>query len=279
MSDQKKHACGSLLNDTAPSSQSAQCGSEKTAATPLRPVENAEDGVSVNSVLRDIICELTHKNGADEAESRFADYKIFAVRVSYNREQEAAQIINDEAESQLRAGARANTHVYAYAPVCEVVRKDDADNPGKVTLRSLISNLLFLFATPEQARDLLRYPLQKIDHRPGTSAVINLRFMYDHTRTISTGINPVVTIRPAEMRHFMQIADSRNPNVQILPNDFKFEPNKLCRVTSGPFAGLVGYSARVNSQSVLLVDLRPLGFVKSCYISKKQLEIIDEISL
>lgn len=217
---------------------------------------------------------MAYAERSDE-HSPYARTRVYAMRIPYGHEQFLAQKINDEAIGKLESGVPLHDIPLAFAPVRENVLPPTGGRPERVVRESLIPNLLFLFATEAMAVELRDTPFGKEHVSRHANPAIVMRFMYDHTVTFGDGSNPRLTIPPRQIKHFIRIAESANPHIRILPSDFHFKEKALYRVTAGPFAGLEGYGARVRQQSVLLVDIRPIGYVMSCYISKRCLELVE----
>lgn len=244
------------------------------------------DWVSVKTALNVMTAELIEiRKSKGTYQSPFANYQIFVLRIPYGLEQEAARLINQKALPQLpdifRTQQVPRDFMLAYAPMH--IRQTESTAAKKSTrqLASIISNTLFLFAEEEAAKEMISLGIARERNgkgHPEKLSVLKMRFMYDHTEQLEDGTNPLLTLNPRAMHSFMVMADTMNPFIKIIcPEDVM--DKYRCRVIDGPFKGVEGYFSRYENTFVVLVDVGPLGLLKSCYVPRAHVELLEEFNI
>lgn len=253
----------------------------------MSPTQYAE-WVSVKTALNVITKELIETRrsqiGGGNFCSRFSKFQIFVLRIPYGLEQDVARMINQKALPHLQQLFSDEQlpldFMLAYAPMH--IRQRRVGENGEVDrqLTSLIPNALFLFAEEKTAQNLVTIGLAKkrLQGQKEIITPIRIRFMYDHTCQSDSGINPYLTMSPRAMHHFMTMADTLNPFVQIICPADTIEKYR-CRVIDGPFRGVEGYFSRFDGNFVVLVDIAPFGYLKSCYVPRAHIELLEEFSI
>lgn len=250
----------------------------------MTPVQYTE-WVSVRTALNVITTELIEvRRSEGKYHSPFVNFQIFVLRIPYGLEQDVARIINEKALPQLpqlfRTEQLPDGFMLAYAPMHIRQREKGEDKKATRQLASLIPNTLFLFAEEQTAKELISIGLAKKKQRGQKEdiSLIRMRFMYDHTQQLSDGTNPVLTMHPRAMFNFMTMADTMNPFVKIIRPEDTTDKYR-CRVIDGAFKGIEGYFSRYEGNFVVLVDIAPFGYLKSCYVPRAQVELLEEFSI
>lgn len=241
--------------------------------------------VSVDSAFTAIVNTLaTHEKVSGE-DSLFGNFCFYAFRVPYGHEQLVATAINSEAETilaQLREAPALDTTLLqrlaiAYIPTRQKrPAKGKKPAPADDELESLVPNLMFVLTTFDKAEEISMTPLRKESGKPSAPTIMRAYYMRDHTKERVNGKYPPITIPPRAMWSFIRLTSTHNPDVELLPPDFPIVKGALYKVIAGRFAGVIGHAQRVKGKDVVLVDLNTLGFVKSCFISKKLLVPVDD---
>lgn len=260
--------------------------SDGTAAiTPSKHEKFVKFWVSVDYAFTAIVDFLaTQDDGSDET-SIFKDFKVFAFRVPYGFEQEAVKVINSKAETVLeqlrRPEADCEKLLKGLAIAFTPIRRRTTSHRGRPTpngkeFESVVPNVMFVLSTFDKARAISMCPLRKETANAKTISIMRAYYMRDHTKPLVERKFPPITITPRQMWSFMRLTSTHDSSVELLPPDFPIKEGGLYKVISGYFAGIVGYAQRVKGKDVMLVDLNSLGYIKSCYISRKLLLPVDE---
>lgn len=250
----------------------------------LSPEQYAE-WVAVRMALNVMTKEMIAPGGKEGGKSSpFANFRIFVLRIPYGLEQEAARQINEKAVPFIPEVCAKRTvpegFMLAYAPMHIRERQKGENGVGTRHLTSLLPNVLFLFAEEANAKELVTLGLAKrgVRGRQDAVSLVRLRFMYDHTAQCPDGTNPLLRMSPRAMHAFMTMADSLNPFVKIICPEETTDKYR-CRVTAGPFKGIEGYFSRYEGIFVVLVDIMPFGYFKSCYIPRAHVELMEEVNI
>jgi len=149
--------------------------------------------------------------------------------------------------------------LYAYIAQKEIPSKEDET---KVEVLNLIPNMLFVYMSEDEAADII-----KCD--PSFSYV---SYYYNHFKE-EHGKNPPLIIPNDEMENFIRITLSRNEHIKIvLRENCRFKSKDKVRITSGPFAGVEGFVARVFRTTCVVSSLTGFGFVGTAYIPSRCME-------
>lgn len=248
----------------------------------MTPTQYSE-WVSVRTALSVITNELVElRRNEGKYKSPFTNFKIFVLRIPYGLEQEVARLVNQKALPFLshlfKSQQLPENFMLAYAPMH--IRQNTDGEDTKRQLTSLISNTLFLFAEEHTAKEFVNNGLakKKVRGKKDELSLMRMRFMYDHTQQLPDGTNPLLTMYPRAMFNFMTMADSLNPFIKIIcPEDTT--DKYRCRVIDGPFKGVEGYFSRYEGNFVVLVDVAPFGYLKSCYVPRAHVELLEEFSI
>ena len=183
-----------------------------------------------------------------------ADHCWYVLRVSYSREREARDRL-------LAQG------ILAYVPTRRR-RKEQHGRRVKVE-QSLLSNLLFVFTTPAEVARLVASPLRPLPGARSGKPAIPLHYLYDHTVREGNGTDRRVVIGRAEMANFIRFTHTGSEVVRtVSEEDFTIRQDEEVEVTEGDFKGVRGRVVRINRQTCIMVDLRPVCMVASAYIPK-----------
>jgi len=176
------------------------------------------------------------------------DKKWFVFRITYNREQQAADYLIEHG-------------IYAYLAMGWklVVR----DGKKKRELRPLL-NMVFAYVTPEQATTFVRE----------TPLCPFITFYYDHFTMTLDYRNPPLTIPDIEMQSYIRATVLQDPHVMAVdPGRCNFLSDDEVLVTDGPFAGVRGRVVRVSRQNRVAVSLRGIStLIVTAYIPTAFLE-------
>jgi len=165
--------------------------------------------------------------------------KWYVLRASYGRE--------DKARTQfLKKG------LYAYIAQQEI--------------HNLIPNILFVYMSDAEAANIIKSD-------PDFSYVT---YYYNHFKEVQ-GKNPPLIVPNDEMENFIRITISRNEHIKLVQKEkCRFMSNDRVRITSGPFAGVEGYVARVYRTTCVVTSLTGFGYVGTAYVPRRCMEkIID----
>lgn len=250
----------------------------------MTPTQYSE-WVSVRTALNVITTELIEVcRNQENNHSPFTNFQIFVLRIPYGLEQDVARLINEKALPKLpqlfSTEQLPEDFMLAYAPMH--IRQKEKGEDKKITrqLSSLIPNTLFLFSEEQTAKKLISTGLAKTKQRGRKEEIslIRMRFMYDHTQQLPDGTNPLLTMHPRAMFNFMSMADTMNPFVRIICPEETTDKYR-CRVIDGAFKGVEGYFSRYEGNFVVLVDIAPFGYLKSCYVPRAHVELLEEFSI
>lgn len=255
-----------------------------TLPPPISEIQ-VNNWVSVNSAFTAIVNTLATHDKVSEEAPLFGNFCFYAFRVPYGHEQMVVKMINAEAETTLAQLREAptldkgllNRLAIAYSPTRHKrPAKGKKPVPTDDEMESLVPNLMFVLTTFDKAEEISMTPLRKESGKPSAPTIMRAYYMRDHTKEIVNGNYPPITIPPRAMWSFIRLTSTHNPDVELLPPDFPIVKGALYKVIAGRFAGVIGHAQRVKGKDVVLVDLNTLGFVKSCFISKKLLVPVDD---
>lgn len=174
--------------------------------------------------------------------------KWFVFRITYNREQQAADYLIEHG-------------IYAYLAMGwkQVVR----DGKKKRVLRPLL-NMVFAYITPDQANTFVH----------DTPLCPFITFYYDHFTVALDYHNPPLTIPDIEMQSYVRATILQDPHVMaVAPERCNFLSDEEVLVTDGPFAGVRGRVVRVSRQNRVAVSLRGISaLIVTAYIPSAFLE-------
>jgi len=172
--------------------------------------------------------------------------KWYVLRASYGRE--------DKARTQfLKKG------LYAYIAQQEIPSVEDET---KKEIHNLIPNILFVYMSDNEAANIIK-------SGPAFSYVT---YYYNHFKEVQ-GKNPPLIVPNDEMENFIRITISRNEHIKLVQKEkCRFMSNDRVRITSGPFAGVEGYVARVYRTTCVVTSLTGFGFVGTAYIPSRCIE-------
>lgn len=172
----------------------------------------------------------------------------FALRATYGREDLAAERL-------------ACHDVATY--VAKRYTKTRIGNRIRLTLKSLIPNMVFAYTTLEQAKEL-------VHHTPELDFV---EFYYNRLDRNADGFNPPLVIPQHEMENFMLATRAHNEHVLLVsPGRCHFHSGDLVRVTEGVFCGVEGRVARVAGQQRVVLEVTGIGLVTTAYVPTAFLE-------
>lgn len=190
-----------------------------------------------------------------------ADHCWYVLRVSYSREREARDRL-------LAQG------ILAYVPTRRR-RKEQHGRSVRVE-QSLLPNLLFVFTTPARITELVARPLLPLPGARSGKPAIPLHYLYDHTVREGNGTDRRVVIGRAEMANFIRFTLTGSEVVRtVSEEDFTIRQDEEVEVTEGDFKGVRGRVVRINRQTCIMVDLRPVCLLASAYIPKGWLRKVE----
>ncbi|MBO7610392.1 MAG: UpxY family transcription antiterminator [Muribaculaceae bacterium] len=179
------------------------------------------------------------------------DKKWFALRATYGREDIASKCL-------------LNHGVYSYIAKRYVKRR--IGNKTRLILKSLIPNMVFAYATDNQAKQLVR-------HTPELSF---LEFYYNRLDCNADGFNPPLVIPEREMENFILATCSHNEHLLLVtPERCHYRNGDSVRVADGLFRGVEGRVARVAGQQRVVIELTGIGLVTTAYIPTAFLEPVE----
>ena len=206
----------------------------------IGPTSNVSPETSNTNVR--VSSEYAYKEGHD----------WYVLRITYNR----VKLAYDKA---------VKNGIKAYVPMHYILKVID----GKKTrmLKPLLFNILFIYATKEQAHSLVR-------KSGDTSSYI--KFYLDKTAPFDmNGKNPPLIIPYDDMINFIMATSTNSEHVRIVTHaQCHYKSGNLVRVTDGDFKGIVGKVARIAGQQRVVVNIYGLCMVATAYIPSDFIEII-----
>ena len=138
----------------------------------------------------------------------------------------------------------------------------------KRILQPLLPNILFIYATREQADRLVKKSLD------APSSYIK----YYLNRTLppeANGKNPPLTIPYEAMINFIKATSTDSDHVRIVTAEqCHYKSGDAVRVIAGEFQGVTGKIARIAGQQRIVVEISCLCLVATAYIPSDFIEII-----
>ena len=179
-----------------------------------------------------------------------ANHEWFVLRVTYNRTQKAYGIIS-------------TSGVQSYMPMHYVVKKEIGKK--KRTFLPLLPNLLFVYATREQANELVK---KKTDE-PSF-----IKYYLDKTKPLeSNGKHPPLKISFNSMINFIKVTSTDSEHVRIVTKQqCNYKSGDIVRIIEGEFKGVEGKIARIAGQQRVVVEIAGLCLVATAYIPTAFLE-------
>lgn len=179
-----------------------------------------------------------------------ANHEWFVLRVTYNRIQKAHGIIS-------------TSDVQSYMPMHYVIKNEIGKK--KRILQPLLPNLLFVYATREQANELVK----KRNDEPSF-----IKYYLDKTKPLeSNGKHPPLTISDQAMANFIKATSTDNDHVRIVSAEqCRFKSGDIVRVTGGEFKGIVGKVTRIAGQQRVVVEVSGLCLVATAYVPSRYIE-------
>ena len=192
------------------------------------------------------------KTGASVSYTPAPDKHWYVFRITYNREQLAADYLIDQG-------------IYAYLALGwkQVLR----EGKKKRILRPLF-NMVFAYVTPDQADTFVH----------DTPLCPFITYYYDHFTVGLDYRNPPLTIPAVEMQSFIRATCLQDPHVMAVdPERCNFLSDEEVLVTDGPFAGVRGRVVRVSRQNRIAVSLRGIStLIVTAYIPTAFLEKVSQ---
>ena len=179
-----------------------------------------------------------------------ANHEWFVLRVTYNRTQKAHGIIS-------------TSDVQSYMPMHYVIKKEIGKK--KRILQPLLPNLLFVYATREQANELVK---KKIDE-PSF-----IKYYLDKTKPLeSNGKHPPLIIPFNSMINFIKVTSTNSEHVRtVTEQQCKHKSGDIVRIIEGEFKGVEGKISRIAGQQRVVVEIAGLCLVATAYIPTAFLE-------
>lgn len=179
------------------------------------------------------------------------DKKWFVFRASYGREDKASDYIVED-----------GTFVYIAK---RYVRKT-VKGKQKMVLETLIPNLLFVYATEEEAEKYVKE----------TPALAYLTYYYNHFEEDEEKKNPPLIVPSREMENFIIATCNKSEHLKFVDEtQCHFKGGELVKITDGSFKGVEGRVARVSGQQCVIVLLTNVGLVSTAYIPTAFIQIIE----
>ena len=180
-------------------------------------------------------------------------YSWFVLRATYNRVNAAIAIAKNEG-------------VTTYVPMHHVQKM--IVGKKKRILQPLLPNILFIYATREQADRLVKKSLDA--HSSSIKYYLN--------RTLppeANGKNPPLTIPYEAMINFIKATSTDSAHVRIVTAEqCHYKTGDTVRVIAGEFQGVTGKVARIAGQQRIVVEISGLCLVATAYIPTDFIEII-----
>ena len=181
-------------------------------------------------------------------------YSWFVLRATYNRVNAAIAIAKNEG-------------VTTYVPMHHVQKM--IVGKKKRILQPLLPNILFIYATREQADRLVKKSLDA--HSSSIKYYLN--------RTLppeANGKNPPLTIPYEAMINFIKATSTDSDHVRIVTSEqCHYKTGDTVRVIEGEFQGVTGKVARIAGQQRIVVEISGLCLVATAYIPSDFIEIFE----
>ena len=180
-----------------------------------------------------------------------ANHEWFVLRVTYNRTQKAHGIIS-------------TSDVQSYMPMHYVI-KNEIGKKKKRILQPLLPNLLFVYATREQANELVK----KRNDKPSF-----IKYYLDKTKPLeSNDKHPPLIIPFNSMINFIKVTSTDSEHVRIVTEQqCNYKSGDIVRIIEGEFKGVEGKIARIAGQQRVVVEIEGLCLVATAYIPTAFLE-------
>ena len=181
-------------------------------------------------------------------------YKWFVLRATYNRVKAAITKAKNEG-------------ITTYVPM-HYVQKMIVGKKKRI-LQPLLPNILFIYATREQADSIVRKTLN--DSPPF------IKYYLDKTHsTEDNGKNPPLTIPYEAMINFIKATSTDSDHVRIVTSEqCHYKTGDTVRVIEGEFQGVTGKVARIAGQQRIVVVISGLCLVATAYIPSDFIEIFE----
>ena len=192
--------------------------------------------------------------GVSSEYARQEGHNWFVIRATYNR-------LNAAVEKAKKK------NITTYVPM-HYVQKIIVGKKKRI-LQPLLPNILFIYATREQAGNLVA----KTPDEPSF-----LKFYLDKTLPPEpSGKNPPLTIPYNAMINFIKAAGTDSEHVRIVTAEqCHYKSGDLVRVIAGDFEGVTGRVARIAGQQRVVVEVAGLCLVATAYIPTAYLEIMEK---
>ena len=191
--------------------------------------------------------------GVSSEYARQEGHDWYVIRVTYNR-------VNAAVEKAKEKGIK------TYVPI-HYVQKNIAGKKKRI-LQPLLPNLIFIYATREQAGGFVK----KTVGEPTSIA----KYYLDKTLPLeANGKNPPLIIPYNAMINFIKATSTDSDHVRIVSAEqCHYKTGEMVRVIAGKFKGVVGKIARIAGQQRVVVEISGLCFVATAYIPSDFIEII-----
>ena len=181
-------------------------------------------------------------------------YKWFVLRATYNRVKAAITKAKNEG-------------ITTYVPM-HYVQKMIVGKKKRI-LQPLLPNILFIYATREQADRLIKKSPDA--HSSSIKYYLN--------RTLppeANGKNPPLTIPYEAMINFIKATSTDSDHVRIVTSEqCHYKTGDTVRVIEGEFQGVTGKVARIAGQQRIVVEISGLCLVATAYIPSDFIEIFE----
>lgn len=175
----------------------------------------------------------------------------YVFRASYGREDKASDYIVED-----------GTFVY----IAKRYARKTVNGKQKKVLETLIPNLLFVYATEEEAEKYVKE----------TPALSYLTYYYNHFEEDEEKKNPPLTVPTREMENFIIATCNKSEHLKFVDeSQCHFKGGELVKITDGSFKGVEGRVARVSGQQRVIMTLTNVGLLSTAYIPTAFIQIIE----
>lgn len=216
-------------------------------------IQRGCDSLSHIGFNTNVTPEITNSDlGVTSDFVRQEGYEWFVVRATYNRVDAAVEKASKSA-------------IKTYVPRHYVLRI--VVGKTKRVVQPLLPNILFIYATREQADRFVR-------RMPDETSFVRYYLDKTHARE-ANGKNPPLTIPYDAMNNFIRATSTDNEHVRIVTAEqCHYKSGDRVRVVAGEFKGVVGRVARIAGQQRVVVEISGLCLVATAYIPTDFIEII-----
>ncbi len=180
-----------------------------------------------------------------------SDKQWFVLRATYGRVDKARKLFESSCPCNI------------FVPERQVIRTFGSER--RYVAAPLLSNLLFVYAHPEHAAEVIKEKASYIN------------YYYNHFVTTKAGHNPPLTIDHPRMIDFIRVASVQGYSTLLVDESkITYKSGDLVEIIDGPFVGVRGRVARIRHQQRVVVSIGVCAMATS-YIPTSSIRRIDQV--